>query len=150
MRTNFLTHFKKASQTELKPKVFLKFGNLHASKILTNNCYDLGDLVTQLAREQGSKATIINTWHRYYSNEKGEEDYLEKYSSYYKRLRDFMTLAKRDQWTIIDLEAIRNDIQERRIALPVNGDYHKIKSLIDGYDYQLILPLDKRVTPNKN
>ncbi|WP_152538571.1 hypothetical protein [Aquimarina macrocephali] len=151
MRNNFLTNYKEALQTELNPKVFLKFGNLHASKILTNGCYDLGDLVTQLAKEQGSKATIINTWHRYYSNEKGEEqDYLEKYASYYKRLRDFMTLAKRDQWTIIDLEAIRSDIQERRIALPVNGDYHKIKSLIDGYDYQLILPLDKRVTPNKN
>lgn len=151
MRNNFLTHYKKALQAESNPKVFLKFGNLHASKILTNGCYDLGDLVTQLAKEQGSKATIINTWHRYYSNEKGEEiDYLEKYASYYKRLRDFMSLAKRDQWTIIDLEAIRSDIQEGRIALPINGDYHKIKSLIDGYDYQLILPIDKRVTPNKN
>ena len=151
MRNNFLVHYNKVLQTERNPKVFLKFGNLHASKILTNGCYDLGDLVTQIAKEQGSKATTINTWHRFYINEKGEEeDYLEKYSTYYKRLRDFMILAKRDQWTIIDLEAIRGDILKKRIALPVNGDYHKIKSLIDGYDYQLILPIDQRVTPNKN
>ncbi|WP_438712535.1 hypothetical protein ACSTS3_09600 [Aquimarina muelleri] len=151
MRANFLINYKKATQTELKPKVFLKFGNLHASKIVTGGCYDLGNLVTQLAKENSTKATIINTWHRYYINEKEEEeDYLEKYSTYYKRLRDFMTLAKRDQWAIIDLEAIRSDILEERIVLPANGDYHKMKSLIDGYDYQLIIPLDKRVTPNKN
>lgn len=151
MRANFLMNYKKATQTELKPKVFLKFGNLHASKIVTGGCYDLGNLVTQLAKENSTKATIINTWHRFYIDEKGEElDYLEKYASYYKRLQDFMSLAKRDQWTIIDLETIRKDVQEGRIALPVNGDYHKIKSLIDGYDYQLILPIDQRVTPNKN
>ncbi|WP_103867138.1 hypothetical protein [Aquimarina sp. I32.4] len=150
MRTNFMNRYNEALETETAPKVFLKFGSLHASKILTNTCYDLGDLVTQLAKKNASKATTINSWHRYYINEKGEEeDHLIKYASYYKRLQDFMVQAKRDQWAIINLESIREDILKGRIALPTNGDYHRIKSLIDGYDYQLILPLDTEVTPNK-
>ena len=143
MRTNFMTNYKKALEKEKEPKVLLKFGNLHASKILTGNSYDLGDLITQLATQNGTQATIINSWHRYYINSDGNEiDYLEKYPSYYNRVRYFMALAKRDQWTFIDLKSIRNDIAQGKVTLPTDGDYHRLKSLIDGYDYQLILPLD--------
>ncbi len=150
MRNNFMKYYQEALKTEVKPKVFLKFGSLHASKILTNGCYDLGNLVTELATKNGTKATIINSWNRYYSNEKGEEiDYLKKYSRYYKRVRDFIVMAKTNEWAIIDLKSIRNDIKNGRIALPTNGNYHRVKQLLDGYDYQLILPLDKAVTPNK-
>ncbi len=77
-------------------------------------------------------------------------NYLQQYAWYYKRLRDLMVLGKRDEWTIIDLIAICDDIQNGHLALPRDGDYHRIKSLIDGYDYQLILPLDTAVTTNKN
>ncbi len=150
MRNNFMKHYREALETETRPKVFLKFGNLHASKIVTNGCYDLGNLITELANKSGTKATIINSWNRYYSNKKGKEiDYLKKYARYYKRVHDFMVMAKTSEWTIIDLESIRNDIKNGRIALPTNGNYHRMKQLLDGYDYQLILPLDKAVTPNK-
>ncbi|TSE11200.1 hypothetical protein [Aquimarina algiphila] len=151
MRNNFLKHYQQVVKMESNPKVFLKFGGLHASKILTNNCYDLGNLITELAHQNNSKATIINSWNYHFIDETGTEvNYLKKYAWYYKRLRDLMVLGKRDEWTIIDLTAIRDDIQNGRVTLPKNGDYHRIKSLIDGYDYQLILPLDTAVTPNKN
>lgn len=147
MRENFMDAYKKALQKEKEPKVFLKFGSLHTSKILTNGCYDLGDLVTQLAIQNNTQATTINSWHRYYTESDGTEiDYLEKYSSYYNRLRSFMSLAKRDQWTIINLKSIREDIDNGKVILPTDGDYHRIKALIDGYDYQLILPLDQEST----
>jgi hypothetical protein len=48
------------------------------------------------------------------------------------------------------LKSIREDIKHEIISLPENGDFHEIKKLIDGYDYQLILPKDKRVTYNIN
>ncbi|WP_103070393.1 hypothetical protein [Aquimarina sediminis] len=149
MRTNFLSHYNKALETEANPKVFLKFGNLHASKIMTNRCYDLGNLITEIATKNDSKATIINSWHRYFNTNGIEEDYLKKYPLYFNRLRDFMIQAKRDQWTIIDLESIRKDIELGHVTLPTNGDYHRIKNLIEGYDYQLILPVDSKITPNR-
>lgn len=145
MRTNFMTHYIKALEKEKEPKVLLKFGGLHASKILTNNCYDLGDLITQIAAQNGTQATILNSWHRYYIDSDGNEvDYLEKYPNYYNRLRFFMGLAKKDQWTLIDLKSIRDDIKNGNVTLPTDGDYHRIRSLIDGYDYQLILPIDRQ------
>ena len=145
MRTNFMTQYTKALEKEKEPKVLLKFGGLHASKILTNDCYDLGDLITQIATQNGTQATILNSWHRYYIDSEGNEvDYLEKYPNYYNRLQLFMGLAKRDQWTLIDLKSIRNDIKNGNVILPTDGDYHRIKSLIDGYDYQLILPIDQK------
>lgn len=151
MRTNFMNSYTKALEKEKEPKVLLKFGSLHTSKILTGSCYDLGDLVTQLAIQNGTQATTINSWHRYYVDSDGTEiDYLEKYSSYYKRLRFFMELAKKNQWAIINLKSIRNDIADRKVTLPTDGDYHRIKALIDGYDYQLILPLDQESTPLVN
>ncbi len=147
MRENFMNTYTKALENEKEPKVFLKFGSLHTSKILTNGCYDLGDLVTQLAIQNNTQATTINSWHRYYIESDGTEiDYLEKYSSYYSRLRSFMALAKKDQWTIINLKSIREDINNGKVTLPTDGDYHRIKALIDGYDYQLILPLDQEAT----
>ena len=143
MRNNFMNAYTKALETEKEPKVLLKFGSLHTSKILTNGCYDLGELVTQLAMQNGTQAATINSWHRYYIDTDGTEiDYLEKYDSY-KRLRLFMEQAKKDEWAIIDLKSIRNDIAIGKVTLPTNGDYHRIKSLIDGYDYQLILPIDQ-------
>ncbi|GGG39949.1 hypothetical protein GCM10011344_46000 [Dokdonia pacifica] len=145
MRTNFMNAYTKALEKESEPKVLLKFGSLHTSKILTGNCYDLGDLVTQLALKNGTQATTINSWNRYYIDDDGTEiDYLEKYSNYYNRLQSFMSLAKKDQWVIINLKSIRDDIINGKVILPKNGDYHRIKALIDGYDYQLILPLDQK------
>jgi hypothetical protein len=143
MRNNFMNAYTKALEEEKEPKVLLKFGSLHTSKILTNGCYDLGELVTQLAIQNGTQAATINSWHRYYIDTDGTEiDYLEKYDSY-KRLRLFMEQAKKDEWAIIDLKSIRTDIAIGKVTLPTNGDYHRVKSLIDGYDYQLILPIDQ-------
>jgi len=59
-----------------------------------------------------------------------------------------MNFAKRDEWTIIDLESIREDVKNNKIALPKDGDFHKMNSLIQGYDYQFILPIDQYITDN--
>ena len=36
-----------------------------------------------------------------------------------------MDFAKRDEWAIIDLESIRADVKNNKIALPNDGDFHK-------------------------
>lgn len=144
MRSNFMKNYNRALKEEATPKVFAKFGGLHASKILTGGCYDLGDLMYQLSIKNGTEASIINTWHRYYIDDEGVEiDYMDKYKNYYSRFKDLMSFAKKDAYTIINLKQIRQDIESGHVALPTNGDYHKLKALIEGYDYQLILPLDK-------
>ena len=149
MRNNFLTNYKtQGEETGVFPKVFLKFGQLHASQIISLGAYDIGRFVNKLAHEKGVKSTNINSWTRFYQDEGAVVDYLEKYPDHYQRLRLFMDLAKQDQWTIIDLKSIREDVLGNKVRLPENGDFHKINALLEGYDYQFILPLDEYITPN--
>ena len=77
-----------------------------------------------------------------------EIDYFTKYPNFYKRYQPFINLGRRNEWTIINLKSIREDLSINKIKLPNNGDFHKLNALIQGYDFQFILPLDKDVTYN--
>ncbi|WP_299115568.1 hypothetical protein [uncultured Winogradskyella sp.] len=151
MRDNFMKNYKKALKTEEQPKVYTKIGSLHARKILSNGAYDIGELVEYLANENGTKATTIGSWIPYEVSEDGSIiNYFEKYKRSYKRYKLFMPLAKQDQWTIINLKAIRAAIENKAIALPKDGSYHKLRQLIYAYDYQLIIPADLPTIPNRS
>ena len=149
MRNNFMKNYKTVKSKGKTPKVFLKFGQLHASQIISNGAFDLGHYVNELARKNNMVCTNINTWTRFYQEEEKEIDYLEAYPVYFGRYKLLMELAKENQWTIIDLKSIRNDISNQTVELPTNGDFHKLNALIQGYDYQLILPKDKEVIGNR-
>ncbi len=149
MRNNFIKNYEVAMSKGKRPKVFLKFGQLHASQIIANGAYDLGHYVNELATKNNVVCTNINTWTRFYQEEEKEIDYLEAYPVYFGRYKLLMELAKENQWTIIDLKSIRSDISNQIIELPTNGDFHKLNALIQGYDYQLILPKDMGVKENR-
>lgn len=148
MRNNFMSHYNAQLKKQATQKYVLKFGALHTAKSFSNGAYDLGHLVTELAEKNNTKASIINSWSRYYIGEDGKTtDYLKAYS-FYKRYRELMCFGNKTQWVIIDLASIRNDIAKGKVKLPNNGDYHKLRYLIDSYDYQLIMPLDRMFTIN--
>jgi len=149
MRNNFKKfHDSEVNRTNDEPKVFLKFGQSHASQIISQGCYDLGHFVNELAASKKVKCININSWTRYYLEEDKEIDYLEEHENFYKRYKLFIDFERKDKWTIIDLESIRKDLKNNKIALPNDGDFHKLNSLIQGYDYQFILPLDQEITYN--
>lgn len=150
MRNNFRKNYKSALRKGESPKVFLKVGQLHASQIISNGAYDLGHYVNELALRDKKVCTNINSWTRFYLEEGVEVDYLEEYPVFFGRYKLFMEQAKKSHWAIIDLKSIRNDVKNQRIELPENGDFHKINALIQGYDYQVILPMDKEIKLNVN
>lgn len=123
MRNNFMKNYKTVKSKGKTPKVFLKFGQLHASQIISNGAFDLGHYVNELARKNNMVYTNINTWTRFYQEEEKEIDYLEAYPDYFGRYKLLMELAKENQWTIIDLKSIRNDISNQTVELPTNGDF---------------------------
>ncbi len=151
MRENFMKNYNKALKTEKLPKVYTKIGSLHARKILSNGAYDIGELVEALAKENETKATTIGSWRPYEISEDGSIiNYFEEYKRSYQRYKIFIPLAKQDQWTIINLKAIRAAIENKEIELPTDGSYHKLRQLIYAYDYQLILPADMQNVPNRS
>ncbi len=149
MRNNFMEMYDERSQNDMLPKVFLKFGQMHATQTASYGTYDLGHLVNELARNNGTQSANINSWTRFYEEDGIVEDYYTTHANWFRRLEAFIAQGRNDEWTIIDLGSIRDDVATGRISLPTDGSIHKIKKLIEGYDYQLILPLDHEVTPNR-
>lgn len=149
MRNNFMEHYNTALKTEKTPKVFTKIGGLHAHKLFSNGAFDIGFLTEELAQKNGTISSTINTWIPFSKTEKGIVNNLEKYKRSYGRYAIMTKLAKENQWTIINLREIREDFLKGKISLPTNGDYHKIRRLIFGYDYLIMLPADEEITPNR-
>ncbi len=141
IRNNFEDFLK---DNNANAKVFIKVGNIHAIQIFNKGVYDIGHYANELATKQNRKCTNIDSWTRYYLEDGKEEDY----EDWYLREKLFIQFARKDQWTIFDLESIRSDIENGKIKLPTNGDFHSLNSMIQGYDYQLILPQDQFITPN--
>jgi hypothetical protein len=148
MRNNFIKNYNEAVNRGEKPKVFTKIGCAHASKVISNSSYDIGSLTEELAQKNGTLSVSINTWVPFSRSEKGIVKNVDRYYSY-KRYKEFLTLAKQDQYAIVDLRQIRKDLKAGKIELPTNGDYHALKILLNAYDYQIMLPVTDGTTLNR-
>ena len=148
MRNNFLARYAELEARDADPpKVFLKFGQVHAAQTKNRGAYDLGHLTETLAQQSGSQSANFNCWTRFIEDEGKQSDYLYD-RDWYRRVSMFLELGRRDQWTLIDLAAIRSEVDAGRLRLPSSGDFHAVNSLLRAYDYQLILPLDRWVETN--
>ncbi|WP_340076346.1 hypothetical protein [Leptobacterium sp. I13] len=149
IRNNFLNNYKdRLKKNEELPKVFIKIGSAHASKTISNTAYDIGHLTEELAKKNGTISNSLNTWTPTFKTSSGKIiNVFDR--TYYKRLALFTQFSKENKWAIIDLKSIRKDIENNIILLPNTGDFHRLKWLIESYDYQLILPKAEIVTPNR-
>ncbi len=148
MRNNFIDHYNEALAKGETPKVFTKIGSAHASKMISNSSYDMGSLTEELAQKNGTLSSSINTWVPFSRSDKGVVKNIDRYYSY-KRYKEFLTLAKQNEYAIIDLRQIRKDLKAGKIQLPTNGDYHALKILLNAYDYQIMLPLTQGTMLNR-
>jgi hypothetical protein len=139
------SNFQKQYAQHGAPKVFVKVGQLHASSVESGGELDLGELTHTLAREAGRKSVNIAAWNRYYSTDAGETtDLLEKRNRYYSHNLPLILQARKDAFALIDLRPIRKAIAQGEVA-PL--DSKRLQALLDGFDYELILPMDYRGTP---
>jgi len=145
MRENFMKNYEAKIKTGETPKILAKFGRLHAPKIRSGGCLDVGNLVHELALKNGTICSNVSLLNRYIQEEGVTNDNMN--SKYYKDLKSILTHGKMNEWTFIDLKSIRADIKSGKIKLPKSDD-DTLEKLIEGFDYQIILPLDKYVEPN--
>jgi hypothetical protein len=146
MRNNFISNLAARSKEIDKPKVFLKFGQVHTAKTISRGTFDLGHLTEEIAQNNGTISTSINSWVRYANYDNNPSDYVNE--AFYKRVKLFIDFGRKEEWTIINFRSIRKDLANGKIALPSNGDFHEIYEYIHKYDYQFILPMNETVTPN--
>lgn len=127
------------------PKVFVKIGRLHASKVESGGELDLGALTHSLAKESGMESVNIAVWNRYYRTEDGTvTDWLEKRNRYYSHNLPLILQARKDAFALIDLRPIREAVAQGQVAPP---ESERLQALLDGFDYELLLPADYAGNP---
>jgi len=107
IRNNFLSNYESLTVQEEQPKVFLKFGGLHAAQNLSYGTFDIGYLVNEIAHQNNTISTNISSWVRYYKEDEVIEDQLVTKPSWFLRFEDFIAQGKKDEWALVDLKEIR-------------------------------------------
>lgn len=138
-------NFQKQYDRHGAPKVFVKIGRLHANKVESGGELDLGELTHTLASEAGLESINIAVWNRYYRAEDGAvTDWLEKHNRYYCQNLPLILQARKDAFALIDLRPIREAVANGQVAPP---ESERLQALLDGFDYELLLPTDYAGTP---
>jgi len=147
IRSNFMKHYSAKAKTKKRPKVFFKFGGVHASQALSLGCYDIGHLANELAAKNATQCANITISQRYYEEEGVVSDLLPK-AVFLQRMEAFIKQGNQEQFALINLEEIRNDIEKGLIQLPTDDTKEAQEYLLEAFDFYIILPTDKTPTPN--
>ncbi len=138
MRSNFMRNYEALAEKEDRPKVVVKMGNYHTTKIKSPIDYeDVGQLLETIAQENNTKSVIFRMIRRFRQTKAGKiKDNLQASGRY----ANFLRLGRSDQWTLIDLQPLRKKIRNRELAMTKRERYE-----ILNYDYMVIMPTDRRV-----
>lgn len=146
IRANFRREYRGASQQEKAPKVFVKIGRLHAPRNPIGGP-DIGSLLQEMAKENGTKSTHLSMISRYYRADGQLTDFLKTNTRRYGRYELFLAAAKPDYGLVVDLRSIREDLANGRVKYPNDPNRKYWQSLIENFDFQVVLPADYPATP---
>lgn len=150
IRNNFLEKYKNEVLNNPDAKYFIKFGSAHCfnkNKVIDPNYYDIGALTDSLATLNNTKSTNLLFQRRFM-----DKDDLIKAKGYYKKAEKlFIQFGRKDKWTIIDIEKIRQAIDNKQVTLSNIKKNKGLKEIIFNmyaFDVFVIPPMDKYVTDN--
>ena len=135
MKSNFIKYYNIQSAKEDSVKAFVKLGAVHTAKGTSfSGNLEVGNLIYELANVNQSKSYSIIIFPRYILNEETGEmkDLVEEDE------KDLLKYAFTDQWTIIDLDKLKELSIQHSIQLSKN-----IVSYIQKYDAIVIPPVTK-------
>ncbi len=148
MRNNLIKNVReKYRQSGELPKVFLKFGMLHASKIHANGAYDVGHALQELSCKTGTKTTSIAVARRFVRYNDQVVDLKGRPRNPFGKSVSLLAVGEEEKAAIINLNELRYELNADKFILPTDGDYHRLKLILEGYDYLIVLPLDQEPTP---
>lgn len=109
MKKNLREGFARTKFDIKKDKMLLKMGGVHTSKGFSPlSLFEVGNTLHELATFNGNNSVHIDFLSRFYVDENGKEiDSLADKNAFRYRSKAFLQMAKKDQWTIIDLRPLR-------------------------------------------
>lgn len=138
-KTNFDSWYRESLESDSSslPKAILKMGSYHSGRYQSpNGIYDIGNHVVELADSLGTKSLHLRFLNRYFE---GGRDVIEEPN--WSSSEKFISLAKRDEWTLIDTRALRQRILDKKLT----GSRFEVREILN-YDYIIIMPEDVRAS----
>jgi hypothetical protein len=142
MQRNFATQYGQAvNKGEALPKVILKLGNVHTTRQKSPmGVSDIGSFIHELAARNNTRVASFRFLRRYYGKGSPKDLSKEKdWASYHPLLR----LGSKTEWMLVDLRPAREKIRNGQLLTNKRLRYE-----IENYDFVLLAPADRRVTPN--
>lgn len=128
-----------------KDKMLLKMGAVHTGRGFSPlSLFEIGNTLSELAEFNGNSSLHINFNCRFYIDKGKEIDDLADSTSYGYRFKGLFQMAKKDQWTVIDLRPLRSKVFYNR-AFKLD---EIILELFKNYDWFIMPPLDFDPVPN--
>ena len=139
MRENFMHNYNLELKKNKIPKVFVKMGAVHIAKGTSSSGFkEVGDLVHELAKTNGTKSFSVISFARYRINAKGELlDLLEDEDA------QLLKYTTKDSWSLIDLNRLKKESQQGEFKLSKT-----MLSYIEKFDMMLIPPATKSMELN--
>lgn len=139
IRSNFISNYLAFEKEHQDARYFIKIGNDHAGTTnYSYGYYDVGALTQEIAKTENVKSTNVIIPRGTYD----DKDYRE-------RVPALLNFHKKDRWTLIDLEKLRNDLNSNKFQIITHPDYRELNRMIMGFDLLLIPPADKKPIDNR-
>ncbi|MEM6379415.1 MAG: hypothetical protein AAF705_14500, partial [Bacteroidota bacterium] len=145
IRANFLKSYQKAKSQKSHPKVFVKVGSLHAFKNPIGGP-DVGSLVQELAQQNATQSTHLHMITRYRRVDGQLIDHLKTNPKRYGRYELFLNTAQPGYGLLIDLRTIREELKQGKVKYPKDPNSKYWKTIIENFDFQVVLPTDYPAT----
>jgi hypothetical protein len=147
MKQNLSNFLNSKSFDMSKDKMLLKMGAVHTGRGFSPlSLFEIGNTLSELAEFNGNSSLHINFNCRFYIDNGKEIDDLADSTSYGYRFKGLFQMAKKDQWTVIDLRPLRSKVFYNR-AFKLD---EIILELFKNYDWFIMPPIDFDPVPNYN
>ena len=129
------------------PKILIKMGALHTMRGKNPlGILDIGEHVSTLANKNQSKDLNLLFMFRYYLDSEeslGYFDNADNNSQWVKERQAFSLQGKVEEWTLIDLKAVKNYVREKNLFV-----YPPLIQILSQNDYVIIPPATRDIVPN--
>ncbi|MCH2215095.1 MAG: hypothetical protein MK086_08000 [Flavobacteriales bacterium] len=149
---SFVNNFRRGLTDEnfdfSKDKMIIKTGGLHAAVGMNNySMFDLGNTIYELSRFYGHSSVHLDALSRFTIDDDTLRDVMEESGSwYFKNFKELIQMGDQNEWTIIDLRSMKDDVFYQRKYLLQESTLNYFKR----YDLVIIPPADEDLILNVN
>ncbi|MEM9886295.1 MAG: hypothetical protein AAF849_10405 [Bacteroidota bacterium] len=128
-----------------KDKMLLKMGGIHTARGFSwLALYEIGNTLNELANYHGNTTLHISFNSRYWEEDGKIVDGLADKEGYTYRYKDFLQMAKKDQWVILDLRPMKYKMFYSRNFLVSD----LVKDVFEQHDLIILAPTEREATNN--